>query len=231
MIARATDQACATAAEESMSNDANVSTGRLILVPALVTLAVTLLRLVGELQRWSPTFFSREPGGAGALVGIVWLIPIFAVYFARRLFRAGQAPAARGRAVLFALLGVATFVVLAMLSFGVIKGPLLQLVAGNLTALIAAAVAARGWPALARTLLAYGVAARIPVALVMLLAIQGQWGTHYDLGPPGFPAMGWLATWFFIGLVPQMFFWIGFTVLVGTLVGSLAVLVAPPKSS
>ena len=219
------------AAEESMSDDANVSTGRLILVPALVTFAVTLLRLVGELQRWSPTFFSREPGGAGALVGIVWLVPVFGVYFARRLFRAGLAPAARGRAVLWALLGVATFVALAMISFGVVKSPLLQLLAGNLSALLAAAVAARGWPALARTLLAYGVAARVPVALGMLVAIYGQWGTHYEFGPPGLPAMAPFATWIFIGLIPQMFFWIGFTVLVGTLVGSLAVLVAPPKSS
>lgn len=214
-----------------MGNVATVSTGRLILVPAVITLAVTLLRLVGELQRWSPTLFSREAGGAGALVGIVWLIPVFGVYFARRLFRAGQVPATRGWAVLFALLGIATFVGLAAISFGVLKRPLLQVVAGNLAALIAAAVAARGWPALARTMLAYAVAARVPVALVMLFAIHGQWGTHYELGPPGFPAMGPWATWFYIGLVPQMFFWIGFTVLVGALVGSLAVLVAPPKSS
>jgi CHASE2 domain-containing sensor protein len=37
-------------------------TRQLILVPAVITLAVTLLRLVGELQNWSPTLFSREPG-------------------------------------------------------------------------------------------------------------------------------------------------------------------------
>jgi hypothetical protein len=212
-------------------NDTPVPTGRLILVPALVTLAVTALRLVGELQRWSPTFFRREAGGAGAIVGIVWLIPVFGVYFARRLFRAGQAPAARGRAVLFALLGVVTLVALAAVAFKVVKGPLFQLAAGNLAALIAAAVAARGWPALGRTMLAYGVAARVPVVLVMLLAILGQWGTHYDLGPPGFPPMAPLPTWFYIGFVPQMFFWMGFTVLVGLLVGSLSVLVAPPRSA
>ena len=49
----------------------------LILTPALITLAVTVLRLVGELQNWSPRFFSRQAGGAGAVVGIVWLVPIF----------------------------------------------------------------------------------------------------------------------------------------------------------
>jgi hypothetical protein len=53
--------------------------GRLLLVPALITLAVTVVRLVGELMRWNPTFFSREAGGAGAIVGIVWLVPVFGV--------------------------------------------------------------------------------------------------------------------------------------------------------
>ena len=42
----------------------------LVFWPALVTLAVTLLRFVGEMLHWSPRFFSREAGGAGALVGM-----------------------------------------------------------------------------------------------------------------------------------------------------------------
>ena len=33
--------------------------GKLILVPAVITLAVTFLRLVGELQGWSPILFNR----------------------------------------------------------------------------------------------------------------------------------------------------------------------------
>jgi len=33
--------------------------GKLILVPAVITLAVTLLRLVGGLQGWSPILFNR----------------------------------------------------------------------------------------------------------------------------------------------------------------------------
>ena len=33
---------------------------------------------------------------------------------------------------------------------------------------------------LGRTLLAYGLAARIPVAGIMFLAMMGRWGTHYD---------------------------------------------------
>ena len=73
------------------------SLGRLILVPALITLAVTLVRLAGELSRWSPSLFNREPGGPGALVGIVWLIPVFGIYFALRLARAGEKPTGVGR--------------------------------------------------------------------------------------------------------------------------------------
>src|SRR2546422_11077975 len=74
------------------------STTSLILTPALITLAVTVLRLIGELQHWSPRFFSREAGGAGAVVGIVWLVPIFGVYFAWNLAKAGLAPGA-GRVI------------------------------------------------------------------------------------------------------------------------------------
>src|SRR5262245_51519367 len=81
---------------------------RLILVPALVTLAITLLRLVGEILNWSPTFFNRAAGGAGALVGIVWLVPVFAVYFALRVLHALPRPRL-GRAALFALGGLAVF--------------------------------------------------------------------------------------------------------------------------
>jgi hypothetical protein len=51
--------------------------GKLILVPAVITLAVTLLRLVGELQGWSPILFNRgDKPFSPSLVGIVCLIPV-----------------------------------------------------------------------------------------------------------------------------------------------------------
>src|SRR2546428_3303040 len=53
------------------NSDRRVSITRLILVPGLVTLGVTILRLVGELQHWSKTLFNPAPGGGGGLVGIV----------------------------------------------------------------------------------------------------------------------------------------------------------------
>jgi hypothetical protein len=58
---------------------------QLILVPSLITLAVTILRLAGERQGWPAILFSREAGGGGALVGITWLPLIFGPYFALRL--------------------------------------------------------------------------------------------------------------------------------------------------
>jgi len=88
-------------------------------------------------------------------------------------------------------------------------------------ALVGGFVASLGWAALGRTLFVYGLAARVPVAALMLLAILGKWGTHYDALPPKFPVMGPVQTWLLIGLLPQMTLWIGLTLLTGMLVGSI----------
>ena len=76
----------------------------LILWPAVITLAVTLLRLAGELMGGSDTLFNRAPGGAGAIVGIVWLVPVFGYYFGHRLARLGVRPGSTGRLFGFARL-------------------------------------------------------------------------------------------------------------------------------
>jgi hypothetical protein len=89
-------------------------------------------------------------------------------------------------------------------------------VVGAIAALL---VTLRAWPALGRTLLAYAFAARVPVAVVMLAAILGSWGTHYDVPPPGFPEMAPLWKWLLIGALPQMTIWIWLTVAVGSLFG------------
>jgi hypothetical protein len=79
-----------------------------------------------------------------------------------------------------------------------------------------------GWPALFKVLVAYGYAARIPVAIVMLLALRGHWGTHYDALPADYtgPA-SFFGQYMVIAFLPQMFIWIAFTVLVGALIGTL----------
>jgi hypothetical protein len=200
--------------------------GRLILVPAVITLAVTLLRLTGELLQWSSALFNRSAGGGGAIVGIVWLVPIFGIYFALRLARAGERPGKLLRALGLVLLA---FVIMPAVGFAATAAkmdpfgkPLLLLFAA--AAIVALCVAVRAWPELGRVLAVYGLAARIPVAIVMLLAILGSWGTHYDVPPsPDFPEMAPLALWFWIGLIPQLTIWIAFTVIVGMLFGLIAV--------
>jgi len=200
------------------------SVGRLILVPALLTLAVTILRLVGELSHWSSSLFNREPGGPGALVGIVWLIPVFGVYFALRLVRAGDAPSSAGKAIGWAALAFA-FNTAAFI--GVVKllptSPVAQLGIFTLSSWLAIAVARPGWPALWRVLLAYGLAARIPVLVVMFLAIFLGWDSHSAKPRPDFPPMGPWGLFFWTALLPQMSIWIYLTAVGGTLFGALAV--------
>jgi hypothetical protein len=52
------------------SSDSDVSIPRLIMVPSLITLGITILRLIGELQHWSPSLFNPAPGRGGAIIGI-----------------------------------------------------------------------------------------------------------------------------------------------------------------
>src|SRR5260221_11910838 len=52
----------------NMDNDPRQNTLSLILVPSIITLAILILRTVGELQHWAPAFFNRNAGGGGALV-------------------------------------------------------------------------------------------------------------------------------------------------------------------
>ena len=212
-----------------MSDSTTVRHGRLIFVPALVTLAVTVLRLIGELQQWSSAFFNRDAGGGMALVGIVWLVPIFGIYFALRLARDGAGPdkilRALGLVVLALVLlpaAAATGSAAGLDPFGT---PTLVLIA--VVSVVSIVLAFKAWPELGRVLLAYGLAARIPVAIVMLIAILGDWGTHYDVPPaPDFPQMAPLVKWFWIGFLPQMTVWIAFTVVVGMLSGLIAVGIA-----
>lgn len=200
----------------------DLALGSLILGPAIITLAVTLLRLAGELLHWSSAFFNRDAGGPGSVVGIVWLVPAFGVYFALKLIRMGHGPASVGRAIGIPLLAL-LFIPVSVAATMKVELPFRIAVFG-VGAIIALLVAFRGWPALARTLFAYGLAARLPVVLIMLLAIFGNWGTHYELGAPGFPEMDPLPKWFWIGLLPQMTFWMAFTVVIGAVCGGLAAL-------
>ncbi len=123
---------------------------------------------------------SRQAGGAGALIGIAWLAPVFGVYFAVKLERAP----------------------------------------GKL------------WKNLLKTLFAYGLAARIPVILIMGLAIFGNWGTHYDAFPPDMADMSPMMKLLFGGVVTQIVFWVGiWTVGTGMIAGLIAAKIRSPRTA
>jgi hypothetical protein len=206
--------------------NSRVSLRSLIVVPALITLAVTVLRLTGELLEWSPKLFARTAGGGASLVGIVWLIPVFGIYFALRLAQADEGPPTVGRALGRAALG---FVVNTALFVGVVsvfpKAVLLQLAVFGVGSWLAIAIARPGWPALWRVLLAYGFAARLPVVVVMFLAIFLGWDSHYAKPRPDFPPMGHWGLFLWTALLPQVTIWIYLTVIGGMIFGALAVAV------
>ena len=206
------------------------STWNLIAIPALITLAITILRLVGELEHWPTPWFTNVAGGGGALIGISWLPIIFGPWFAVKLVRAGAGPSSAGKAIGFAVLAV-------VLLFGggfwfesMIRN-LSYLVALPLLLMLASAfIPALAWRSLGTTLLAYALAARIPVLVVMFLAMRGNggagWGTHYDAVPPMFAQLSFAKKYVIMALIPQMTLWIGWTVAIGALFGTVAAAVA-----
>ncbi len=200
---------------------APVSRGRLILVPALITLAVTVLRLVGELQRWPETLFNRTMGGS--LIAITWLAPVVGIYLALRLVKSGSPPQSYLRGIKYALLGVIVLVVCAYIPslLRIQHGFYDRLIYGWLFFVVSAVITYRGWPELFKTLLAYAFAARIPVAIIMFFAIRGGWGTHYDAVPPNLPAMGFVAKYLWLGFFPQLTLWVAYTILAGMLFGAI----------
>ncbi len=207
----------------SETNSGNLK--HLILVPAIISLAVTLLRLVGELQHWSKTYFNTELGGGGALVGITWLAPVFGIYFAIRLAAAGEGPRSALRAIALGIVGA--FVIVASepaqrLVFKTTPSFQVRLLFGWAMFALAGLVTLPGWPRLWKTLLAYAYAARIPVVIIMLLAFAGNWGTHYDALPPDFTGTSLLSKWLWLGFFPQLVLWVGFTLASGMLFGSIA---------
>jgi hypothetical protein len=123
-----------------MSGELDVK--RLVAVPALIALAVTLVRLVGELSGGSQLLFNREAGGPGALIGIVWLIPILGVYFAIRLIGSGHPHSEVGppgypemslpvKFVAIAVFPQLTFWVMATVGLGLLFGGLTAAVRGR----------------------------------------------------------------------------------------------------
>ncbi len=209
------------------SNETQLTVSRLILIPAIISLVVTLLRLAGEMAGGSSLLFNAEAGGPLVLVGIVWLVPIFGIYFALKLSQQGYPPAGLGRLVGVTLLSLVVMIVLVVGITAALGPGVLSTSLASLACVVPIWLMCKPWPAFWKVMFAYGLAARIPVVVVMLLAIQGNWGTHYDAPPPDFPeGVAWFTKWVSIGLLPQLFIWIAFTLIVGALFGALALAIS-----
>jgi len=204
----------------------------LVLVPAVITLLVTILRLVGELEGWAPSFFATgdmKDGWQPGWVGISWLMPIFGLWFGFRLQRLSGEPERLGRGVALVLvaLGVLVGGFVGLQKLGVIVMPSAEAPgepSGTGYALcllvVAALLAMAAWWRLGRVLLLYAVLARIPVLVVTYLAVHNGWQTHHVLLPPGFPDVEGTERFFSLA-ISQVTFWIVATLMTGGLFGLL----------
>src|SRR5690349_6353107 len=129
-----------------------LSISRLIMMPALIRLAVSILRVVGELEHWFTVLLNPTPGGGAAIVGITWLAFIFGVYCALKLAGAGQGPASSGKAIGFAVLSFLLGFVGVSLASGPKQAFPGKMFVGLLVMAVGGAVPFRAWPALAKTL-------------------------------------------------------------------------------
>lgn len=214
-----------------MAETKSISTLRLIFIPSVITLGITLLRLIGELQHWPTALFNPAAGGGGAVIGISWLPLLFGVYFAWKLSEAGQGPEDRGRAVRLSIIGLVLFIAGGVIVALPQLNTLVKIVVGIILAVLAIGLQYSGWPRLFNVLLAYAYAARIPVLIVMYIAMRGDWGTHYDVAPPNFPPDTTFWSKFMqIAFLPQMFLWIAFTIITGMVTGSIAAAIKKRKN-
>ncbi|MGB7590990.1 MAG: hypothetical protein WCD04_10245 [Terriglobia bacterium] len=213
-----------------MEERKSISITCLITIPALITLGITILRLVGEIEHWPKPWFNAAAGGGGAIIGISWLPIIFGPYFALKLAGAGDRPSSVGKAAGFAVLGLVVLFLGGLLAGATHMHLSILTLVAFLVMLVAAFIPGIGWSSLGNTLLAYAFAARIPVLIVMFLAMRGKggqgWGTHYDAVPPMFAQTSFARKFFFTAILPQMTGWIGWTVVVGSILGIIVAAIA-----
>lgn len=211
------------------------SISSLVVVPAILTLVVTVVRLVGELKGWSPLLFGTPTAdGANAIVGISWLIFVFGYWFGFRVQRSGAGVARPGKTLLLSLLpiailfgGFAACEKLGLVSMptpeapGEVKGLAWFLGVSAVAALTAMVI----WFRIGVILLVYALLARLPVVVVTWFAIERGWETHHVKLPPEMTAPPaderflWLA-------MPQVTFWPVITIVFGTAMAALGALIA-----
>lgn len=212
----------------------NVPVGEWIKGPAIITLIVTIVRLAGELMGWPSPWFNANAGGDGAIVGISWLIPLFGFFFGVKLAKGGYLPKSLGLTALAVIacivVNIGAFVLVSFLQLP--QAAILIMLA--ILSWLFIWVVNRLWSEMVRVMRDYAFAARIPVAAVMLIAMIGDWKTHYDVPPPNWPEIDQanvLFKWIMIGAIPQMSIWIAATVLFGGIFAVIAAAIFGKRSA
>lgn len=206
--------------------------GSAILLAGFLTLCVTVLRLVGELQGWNPALFSKEAGGGGALVGVGWLPIVMGLWFGRRLVQQGHVPKGTLRAALVALLGAVAM--MGSIAYVATNTPNEQLMdrmglfMGFCPLFLLVALFAWGRAALAGLL--YGILARVPVVVVQYVAIANDWGTHYEKVNPALGELDAAARGQSL-MMAQLLFWVPFTTLLVVFFAALGALTVRKRTA
>ena len=202
----------------------------LVLVPVLLSWLVTGARIAGELAGLGPPWVSSAPGGGGAILGVVWLVPLCGAWFGWRL-AASTMPDRPGRAVVLSLAALALYIggfqfVRFVLRFDTSTafGLTAQILAMGAVSLLVLPIARMAWPRLFAVNLGYSLAVRLPIAALTFVAVFRAWGTHLEkFGPHDHQGFG---PWPHATLLAftQLVFWPSFTIVCGGLFGSLAAL-------
>lgn len=187
----------------------------MLLVFGVLTLVVTVVRLVGELQGWDSNWFSTEAGSPMNPFGIVWLVPVAGLLFGRRLAQGGGAPTFVA-GFFVPMFGFLALMVSMFIANSYFEGGELLEVMGYLMlgAPVLSLLALFVWPRAFVAMVAYWLLARVPVMLIQYLDIQNGWQTHYGKVPAEFAgadadARIWMLT------KAQLCIWMAFTVLLG----------------
>lgn len=186
-----------------------------VVIAAVLTLVVTVVRVFGETRGWDPFWFRSDAGSPFAPFGIVWLVPLFGIWFGRRLAQVGAAP--RFVTGFFVpMFGLCAIVLAAtwILQHGgddVATGFRYLAIGAPIFALLALFA----WPRAFAVSLVYAVLARLPVMAVQYLDVHYGWQTHYGRLPEAMlslPADERL----YVLTIAQLAFWIPFTVLLAS---------------
>jgi hypothetical protein len=205
---------------------ATPSLGALILWPSILTLVVSVMRVIVESQT---DLIGSAPGGGGAVLGITWLVFVFGAWFGVRLARGGSAPRLRPAWIWALCAFVAIAGAVAWTFADIDRGDRSDAAFEQLRAqvLLLAAVACGAsvlsfvvWPRLALACLLYAIPARLTVVGLTAIAKASAWDTHYTKLGPAAIERG-LEETVTAAAVAQLGFWVPFTVVGGVLAGSL----------